>query len=123
MISLRSILLMLIQVYKQHLSPRKGFSCAYRVNTGQASCSTLGFRAIRRFGSAKGLSVLHKRMHLCKASAQQRRLSSTRPHRAQRGDCDCALPEFDLSGLTDCLDLFEPRRRRDNRRQRPNNEQ
>ncbi len=120
---MRNLLLSLIRLYKRLLSPRKGFSCAYRVNTGQASCSTLGFRAIRRFGSAKGLSLLHKRMRLCKASAQQRQLNSTRPLRTQRGDCDCALPEFDLSGLADCLDLFEPRRRRDNRRQRPNNEQ
>ena len=47
---LRALALRAIGLYQRHLSPRKGFACAYRARTGGASCSELGFRAIRRFG-------------------------------------------------------------------------
>ena len=44
----RDLLLAAIHGYKRHVSPRKGFACAYRVHLGACSCSTLGLRAISR---------------------------------------------------------------------------
>jgi putative component of membrane protein insertase Oxa1/YidC/SpoIIIJ protein YidD len=51
----KTLLLTLIRLYQRHVSPRKGFACAYRVHTGCASCSHLGYRAIRRYGVWQGL--------------------------------------------------------------------
>ena len=49
------------------LSPRKGFSCAYLHHMGCASCSRLGYRAIRRRGIGLGLGLLCARFGRCRA--------------------------------------------------------
>ena len=91
---MRLLALFLISQYKTHISPLKGFNCAYRTNTGHASCSTLGFRAIRRYGLILGLGILRKRTYLCAVSHGRSRITE-RPHfSSQRGLCDigCDLP-------------------------------
>jgi len=87
-----------ICVYKRYLSPYKGFVCAYRIHTGGSSCSTLGLRAIRRYGVLRGIGLLRERTYLC--GVAQRRFGAARtlrPRVHQRGDCDpgCA-PDCDL---------------------------
>lgn len=62
---MQALALFCIRFYQQHLSPRKGFSCAYRVHTGKASCSALGYRAIRYWGVWRGLWVLRQRLINC----------------------------------------------------------
>jgi putative component of membrane protein insertase Oxa1/YidC/SpoIIIJ protein YidD len=62
---MKAIALAAISAYQAHLSPLKGFGCAYRVHTGACSCSALGHRAIRMHGVLGGLVVLRKRMHRC----------------------------------------------------------
>ena len=47
---LKILALAAITLYQRFVSPRKGFSCAYRFHTGGPSCSVLGFRAVRRYG-------------------------------------------------------------------------
>ena len=59
---MKQLALAAIRLYQRHLSPHKGFCCAYRVHTGRASCSSLGYRAIRRFGLWLGLVILHRRL-------------------------------------------------------------
>ena len=95
-----------IALYKRYISPYKGFSCAYRVHTDCASCSSLGYRAIRRFGFTQGLGILDKRLRRC-AIAHSR--YSTKPpmpsyRRTQAGFCDvggcdvggCDVPSCDF---------------------------
>jgi len=53
----RDLALLAITLYQRHLSPYKGFRCAYALHTGRASCSRLGYRAIRRHG-LRGLGLL-----------------------------------------------------------------
>ena len=62
---MKQIALLMIVFYQRHISPHKGFSCAYRQHTGHASCSNLGYRAIRRFGVFKGIGVLKMRFSKC----------------------------------------------------------
>jgi putative component of membrane protein insertase Oxa1/YidC/SpoIIIJ protein YidD len=38
----REALLVAIRFYQRHVSPRKGYRCAYRVHTGRCGCSALG---------------------------------------------------------------------------------
>lgn len=99
---MKALALASIRFYQKRLSPYKGFCCAYRHHTGASSCSEFGYRAIRRYGLFDGLSVLNRRLNLC-GVAHRRFNIYTRPHSAQRGDCD--LGGCDLPGDLDCGDV------------------
>ncbi|MGQ3054430.1 MAG: membrane protein insertion efficiency factor YidD [Roseateles sp.] len=90
---MRALLLLLIRLYQRHISPHKGFSCAYRVHTGRAGCSALGYRAVRRHGVFTGLGLIRARTRRC--GVAQRRYGSAAARVAlatQRGDCDVGCP-------------------------------
>ena len=112
LLRMRSVALAPIRLYQRHVSPHKGFRCAYGVHTGAASCSALGYRAIRRFGIAAGMAVLRQRLHRC-GVAHRRFGAAVRPrHRlaSQAGFCDgcdgCDLSTCDGCDLGDwdCVD-------------------
>ncbi len=103
---MRSVALLAIAFYQRHLSPHKGFSCAYGVHTGCASCSVLGYRAIRRYGVWKGCGVLSQRMERCGIAHRRHHRWAPAGLRAQQGfaDCSCDLPDLDCaSGACDAL--------------------
>jgi uncharacterized protein len=116
---MRRAVLLLIALYQKYLSPYKGFCCAYRIHTGRAGCSALGYRSVRRYGVVAGWAVLHKRITLCGvAHNRSHHLTSVRstPH-TQRGGCDvgCDLPcdiPFDIPcEVTDCASCDLPKRK------------
>jgi putative component of membrane protein insertase Oxa1/YidC/SpoIIIJ protein YidD len=88
----RSLLLAAIRGYKRHVSPRKGFSCACRVHLGVRSCSTLGLRAISRYGAWRGLGVLRLRLRECHRVAEELRARPAHLRAAQAGFIDCDVP-------------------------------
>lgn len=109
------LLLTLIRLYQRHVSPRKGFVCAYRVHTGCASCSHLGYRAIRRYGIWQGLDVLQARLTRCGVAHRRQAAMRHVVHRpahhlrlAQAGFCDvgCDIPfdGCDVNPASDVLD-------------------
>ncbi len=127
---MRALLLWLIGLYQRHLSPRKGYGCAYRLHCGGSGCSGLGFRAIRWKGAWGGLWLLRERLARCAAVHAQAH-PQRRPPAAQRGDCDCGGCEpsgaggsdlCDLGDACDCCDCcdscdsFERKSRREQRR-------
>jgi putative component of membrane protein insertase Oxa1/YidC/SpoIIIJ protein YidD len=91
---MQSLALSAIRAYQRYLSPHKGFACAYRVHTNCASCSALGYRAIRRHGLVGGIAVLRMRLYRCGVAA--RRFASAPQLRSrQAGFCDvmvCDIP-------------------------------
>jgi putative component of membrane protein insertase Oxa1/YidC/SpoIIIJ protein YidD len=89
---LRGPLLAAIRFYKRRVSPHKGYGCAYRVYTGRCSCSTLGLRAISRFGAVRGLGVLRQRLAECHFEAVRRRTHRPLARQAQAGFVDCVVP-------------------------------
>jgi putative component of membrane protein insertase Oxa1/YidC/SpoIIIJ protein YidD len=91
---MRSLALLVIRAYQRFVSPYKGFCCAYKVHTGRASCSALGYRAIRRHGVLSGLVILRRRTSLCGIAHRRCFVPAPRHHMSQRGDCDlpCDLP-------------------------------
>ena len=91
---MKKLALWAIGFYQRVISPRKGFSCAYRLHTGRAGCSALGYRAIARFGLWRGLGVLRKRLKKC-GEAYRSHAPRHGPLHAQAGVCDCAC---DLPG-------------------------
>jgi putative component of membrane protein insertase Oxa1/YidC/SpoIIIJ protein YidD len=91
---MRSAALAAIGLYQKYISPYKGFCCAYRQHTGRASCSTFGYRAVRRHGVLPGLSLIRRRTELCGVVHRHHHAEPRRRSPSQRGDCDlgCALP-------------------------------
>lgn len=89
----RALLLAAIRVYRRHVSPHKGYGCAYRLHSGRCSCSTLGLRAISRYGAWRGLGVLRERFAECRVAAEalraRRRVVVSR---GQAGFIDCDIP-------------------------------
>lgn len=83
-----------IRIYQRFVSPYKGFSCAYRCHTGCASCSALGFRAIRRFGVRRGVGILRQRFERC-AIAHERYAPMARSRSLQAGYCDLSCDGCD----------------------------
>ena len=102
----RDLLLAAIRGYKRHVSPRKGFACAYRVHMDACSCSTLGLRAISRYGAWRGLGVLRLRLEQCHLVAEEFRARPVTLRNAQAGfvDCDgsCDGSCIDASSCSDC---------------------
>ncbi len=100
----RRLLLAAIRGYQRFVSPYKGFRCAYRVHTGNASCSALGYRAVRRHGVFTGLGLLRQRTARCSIAYRRFAVSMRATAIGQRGfvDCACDIPSCDLAGL-DCL--------------------
>jgi putative component of membrane protein insertase Oxa1/YidC/SpoIIIJ protein YidD len=90
---MRYLLLLLIRLYQRFLSPIKGFSCAFRAYRGGASCSTHGYRVVKRYGARVGILLIRRRMKLCgqaHAAHQRSRYSVARTyrHKYQSGHCD-----------------------------------
>lgn len=109
-----------IRAYQRHLSPRKGFVCAFRAHTGRDGCSAYGLRVIGRYGLLRGLALLRSRLGDCGRVhfLQQCHLHRHRPHaqrhaatapplRRQTGFCDA--PSCDIPGceLPSCHALGE----------------
>lgn len=98
---MKALALLCIRLYQRYVSPYKGYTCAYRRHTGHASCSALGYRAIRRHGLWRGLPVLRERMFRCGVAHRRYCTPTPRPH-AQAGFCDapcdlpCEAPSCDL---------------------------
>lgn len=99
---MRYLVITAIGLYQRHLSPRKGYRCAYGHHTGHASCSHLGYRAVRRYGAWKGLTVLRGRLFLCGVAHQRHHVVPTATLGLQRGviDIDC-----DVGDATGCCDV------------------
>jgi uncharacterized protein len=59
-----------IDWYQATISPRKGFSCAYRVAWGGRSCSGVVKNAFQRAGLIGGLRALFTQPFKCHAAAR-----------------------------------------------------
>ena len=109
------LLIYFIQCYQRHISPHKGFSCAYRLAYGGSGCSGVGLRLIRRYGVVSGYFLLRKRLARCRFAAQELRTIPPRRNgfaTKQRGDCvpdcgGCDVLSCDTDmGLGDCTQWF-----------------
>lgn len=98
---MKFLVLSAIRVYQLAISPYKGFCCAYAAHTGHASCSALGYRAIRRLGVWHGLSALDRRLQKC-GIAHRRHHSHVLGRQGGFLDCGgCDVGSCDV-GSCDC---------------------
>ena len=110
---MKTFVLAMIMAYQKYISPKKGFSCAYRLRYGGSGCSGVGLRLIRRYGVFSGCFLLRKRLARCKFAANEiRQIVIQRQNGfavSQRGDCipiDCCIPDIGECGtLTEQSEL------------------
>jgi putative component of membrane protein insertase Oxa1/YidC/SpoIIIJ protein YidD len=101
-----------ITLYQRYLSPRKGFSCAYRRHTGAMGCSGFGKHAIGKHGLFLGLVLLRRRLARCAWQAHQHAAPAAgaepaRPQalgrfRHQGGFADCGACDVPGCDVPDC---------------------
>lgn len=65
----RSLSLKLIEGYQKYISPRKGFSCAYRILYNRESCSQYVKRQIREQGLINAIPLIRQRFLACKSAS------------------------------------------------------
>lgn len=101
---MRWLLLCLLGFYRRFLSPRKGFSCAYRVYGRGASCSAFAERALGRGYGLEAISLIRRRLIICRSvhHREMRHMSVGARWQGQGGDCD--LPFFDCGEVFHVLD-------------------
>jgi putative component of membrane protein insertase Oxa1/YidC/SpoIIIJ protein YidD len=75
--------LMSLKVYRQHVSPRKGFSCPHRLLHGSDSCSDYVQRVLMEQDLRTAIQMAPQRFKACKAAAQALR--------AQRAEGGCIV--------------------------------
>lgn len=65
----RSLSVKLIESYQKYISPKKGFSCAYRVLHVRESCSQYAKRQIREQGLINAMPLIRQRFQACKSAS------------------------------------------------------
>ena len=61
----------MITGYQRYLSPRKGYSCAYRVVYGGPGCSGFSKQAIAEQGFFRAIPAIRLRFNLCRVAAEE----------------------------------------------------
>jgi putative component of membrane protein insertase Oxa1/YidC/SpoIIIJ protein YidD len=90
--------------YQRHISPRKGYACAYRVAHGGTGCSGFAKHAIRDYGLIRAIPLIRARFSACRDAAKE--LHEARETGEKRKDrwydhchgCDCAGCDLPLRG-------------------------
>lgn len=65
------ISIQLINFYQKFISPYKGFCCAYRVDTGGASCSQYTKMVIKQHGLYKAFPLIKAQFKACESSVKK----------------------------------------------------
>jgi putative component of membrane protein insertase Oxa1/YidC/SpoIIIJ protein YidD len=110
-----------IDLYRQYISPHKGFSCAHRVRHGRRSCSQFAKRLVEKVGLMRFAPLLLRRLKRCgeaaramqenrmrKSAVQAQRDADDRKRRSSRCDgcdpspCDIGVPDVGGCDVPDC---------------------
>ncbi|MCC6136261.1 MAG: membrane protein insertion efficiency factor YidD [Candidatus Contendobacter sp.] len=86
-----------ITAYQRHLSPRKGFCCAHRVQHGGPSCSEYARQTLIVYGLRQTAPLLRQRLLACREAA--------RAFIAERDDKDERNKPW-WRQVLDCMDIF-----------------
>ncbi len=60
-----------IELYQKHISPHKGYRCAYRASTGGHSCSEFTKLAISEHGLITAYPQIREQFRQCKLAAEK----------------------------------------------------
>lgn len=105
--SMDQLFIYFINIYKRHISPHKGFSCAHRVLYGQESCSSYVKSSIKVCGWKRAILLIPARAHACAMAARKLEEDNSKPKRRKKDDESLAgycLGE--VAGNAACCFLF-----------------
>jgi uncharacterized protein len=57
--------------YQRHLSPRKGYGCAFRIAQGGTGCSGYAKAAIAEHGVVRAIPLIRQRFAACRDAAEE----------------------------------------------------
>lgn len=87
---LSRLALVAIGGYQRHLSPRKGYACAYRVAHGGTGCSGYAKAAIADLGLLRAIPAIRQRFADCRDAAEELRDAKRKRQKDKWYDhCDC----------------------------------
>jgi uncharacterized protein len=80
--------------YQRHLSPRKGYGCAYRIARGGPGCSGFAKAAIADRGLIQAIPLIRQRFAACRDAAEELREERRKRQKDKWYDhcsagCDC----------------------------------
>lgn len=75
--------------YQRHLSPRKGYACAYRVAHGGMGCSGFAKVAIADHGLRRAIPAIRLRFAACRDAAEELREQKRKRQKDSWYDCGC----------------------------------
>jgi putative component of membrane protein insertase Oxa1/YidC/SpoIIIJ protein YidD len=92
--------------YQKHLSPRKGFRCAYALEHGGPGCSGAILEILESDGLFGGISAIKSRFISCKDAAQERKERKAK-EKNERSDGDSSSGGSCVAeGLGDTIDCL-----------------
>ncbi len=68
---IKTIIIFFINIYQKHLSPHKGYCCAYKVYHNDISCSEFTKNSIKNVGLFPSISIIKQRFKDCKISSEK----------------------------------------------------
>ena len=84
--------------YQRHLSPRKGYACAWRIAHGGSGCSGFAKQAIRDHGLFAALPIIRRRLSACRDAAKELREGPGTDQKRKEKWYDRACHGCDCSG-------------------------
>lgn len=98
--------LTLVDLYQRHLSPRKGFCCAYRVLHHDLSCSAYFRQQVQQQGAWDAIAPLRSRLKACQAAHQ---VLAAQAEDAEESEDSRRRQTWDYSDCgTDCCNGSDP---------------
>ncbi|MET0028315.1 MAG: membrane protein insertion efficiency factor YidD [Candidatus Thiodiazotropha sp.] len=103
-----------INGYQRYISPHKGFCCAHRVLTGEASCSEYVKQAIMQKGLLGSWSDITRRFATCKESArylnetkakEKEQATEKKESKSSSSDAACIAADTLACIPTSCADI------------------
>ena len=76
--------------YQRHLSPRKGYACAYRVAHGGPGCSGFAKGVIADVGLLRAVPAIRQRFADCREAAEDLREQKRKRGKDKWSNCDCS---------------------------------
>jgi putative component of membrane protein insertase Oxa1/YidC/SpoIIIJ protein YidD len=86
----------LIKLYQRHLSPRKGYRCAYSLEHGGTGCSGAVLNILEEKGALRGWSDIKLRFARCTDAADEQKKRKKQREKKKpdsAADCGCDIAE------------------------------
>jgi len=98
----------LIRGYQRHLSPRKGYRCAYGVLHGSGTCSSVGLEIMRSQGVLAFLRLMPLQFDTCRTAVATLKLQSEQDkHRKKKDEDGMDCSDFDAPQCAQCMEIAD----------------